>query len=129
MSTGAAEGIALLLWQADPAQPAKLATPFAMAAVAAAMDTPVELYFTAASVRLLLPGVADGLHTADGAPRSIGEWMRMAHGHGARFFACTDALAAQGLAGARLIDECSGHGGAVAFMARAADLRWRTLVF
>ncbi|HMN74937.1 MAG TPA: hypothetical protein PKC97_02650 [Burkholderiaceae bacterium] len=43
--------------------------------------------------------------------------------------ACSDALHAQGLEFAQLIPECSGHGGAVQFMARAADLRWRALVF
>jgi len=43
--------------------------------------------------------------------------------------ACTDALHAQGIAPDGLIPECRGHGGAVQFMARAADLRWRTLVF
>lgn len=55
--------------------------------------------------------------------------MQDAAGHGARFFACTDALVAQGLDGVTLIPEYTGRGGAVQFMARALDLRWRTLVF
>jgi uncharacterized protein len=55
--------------------------------------------------------------------------MREAVDHGAKLYACTDALHAQGLAGTPLIAECSGHGGAVQFMARAASLRWRALVF
>ena len=46
-----AEGIAILLWATHLAQPEKLATPFFHAAAAAAMDVPVEVYFTAASVR------------------------------------------------------------------------------
>ena len=41
----------------------------------------------------------------------------------------SDALAAHGLADTPLIAEVAGRGGAVQFMARALDLRWRTLVF
>ena len=49
--------------------------------------------------------------------------------HGARLLSCTDALHAHGIDPAGLIPECQGHGGAVQFMARALDTRWRTLVF
>ena len=61
--------------------------------------------------------------------RSILQVMQQAVAHGAKLFACSDALHAQGLAFAPLIPECNGHGGAVQFMARAGDLRWRALVF
>jgi hypothetical protein len=36
---------------------------------------------------------------------------------------------AHGIDPSRLIPECAGQGGAVQFAARAADLRWRALVF
>jgi uncharacterized protein len=124
----AAEGIAILLWAAEPEAPHRLATPFFHAAAAAAMDLTVEIYFTARSVHLLVPGVADGLR-ASSHPKTIGDAMREAVAHGAVLLACTDALVAQGLAGTALIAECTGRGGAVQFMARAADPRWRTLVF
>lgn len=133
MSGGNAEqpaaGVALLLWAADPDDPQRLATPFFHAAAAAALELPVELYFTARSVHLLVPGVAAGLRASARFDKTILDAMREAHGHGARFYACTDALHAQGLAGQPLIAECSGHGGALQFMVRAGDLRWRTLVF
>ena len=122
-------GIALLLWAADPDAPQRLATPFFHAAAAAAMDVPVEIYFTAASVRLLAPGVAQALHPNPAHPKTVLDSMREAVSFGARLYACTDALRAHGLALEGLIAECSGAGGAVQFMARAADLRWRTLVF
>lgn len=125
----AADGVAILLWAADPDTPARLATPFFHAAAAAAMDLPVEMYFTARSVHLLVPGVADRLRASDRVDKTIGDSMREAAAHGARFFVCTDALHAQGLAGQALIPQCQGHGGAVQFMARAASLRWRTLVY
>ena len=125
----AAQGIAILLWAADPDQPERLATPFFHAAAAAAMEWPVELYFTARSVHLLVPGVAASLRASPRHPKTILDAMREAHALGARFLACTDALQAQGLSRQGLIPECLGHGGAVQFMARAGDLRWRTLVF
>lgn len=124
-----AEGIAILLWAADPDAPHRLATPFFHAAAAAAMDMPVEIYFTARSVRLLQPGVAESLRASPHHAKTILDAMREAVGHGAVLLACTDALHANGLDPKQLIPECSGQGGAVQFMARAADLGWRTLVF
>lgn len=124
-----AAGIAILLWAAEPEAPHRLVTPFFHAAAAAAMDTPVEIYFTARSVHLLMPGVADGLRASTFHDKTVGQAMREAVAHGAKLYACTDALHAQGLDRAQLIPECAGHGGAVQFMARASDLRWRTLVF
>lgn len=124
-----AEGLALLLWAADPAQPERLATPFFHAAAAAALEVPVEIYFSARSVHLLVPGVAEKLHASPLFGKTVLDSLREAHAQGARLLVCTDALHAQGLHDTPLIPECSGHGGAVQFMARACDLRWRALVF
>jgi len=124
-----AEGIAILLWAADPDAPHRLATPFFHAAAAAAMDLPVEIYFTARSVRLLVPGVAESLRASERHGKTVLDALREAVAHGARLLACSDALDAAGIDAATLIPECHGRGGAVQFMARAADLRWRTLVF
>ncbi len=123
-----AAGLAILLWASDPAQPHRLMTPFFHAAAAAAFDLPVEIYFSARSVKLLEPGVAAALLASD-HPKTVYDAMREAVDHGAMLFACSDALAANGLAGAELIAECTHRGGAVQFVARAMDLRWRTLVF
>lgn len=129
----AVDGVAILLWAADPDAPHRLATPFAVAASAAALELPVELYFTARCVRLLVPGVAEGLRASQAEPRphpkTVLDAMREALDHGARFFACSDALQAQGLTLPMLMPECSGHGGALQFAARAGDRRWRALVF
>ena len=124
-----AEGIAILLWACEPESPERLVTPFFHAAAAAAMEVPVEVYFTARSVRLLVPGVAEGLRGSPVHDKTVLDAMREAVAHGAVLLACTDALHAQGVDPQRLIPECTGRGGAVQFMARAADLRWRTLVF
>lgn len=122
------DGIAILLWAADPAQPDKLATPLFHAAAAAAMDVPVELYFSAASVRLLVPGVADGLRASQRVDKTIGDNLREAAALGAQLYACSDALHAQGVDATTLLPGVQ-RGGAVQFMARAIDARWRALVF
>lgn len=123
-----AAGVAIMLWSADASCPQRLATPFFHAAAAAAMDVPVELYFTAASVQLLVPGVAARLRASARSDKTIADNLREAVELGARLFACSDALAAQGIAPDTLLPGCA-RGGAVQFMARAIDLRWRTLVF
>ena len=121
-------GVAILLWAADRAAPERLATPFFHAAAAAAMEVPVEIYFTAASVHLLVPGVAAGLRASPRVDKTIADNLREAVGLGAQLFACSDALHAQGLQAAQLMAGVQ-RGGAVQFMARAMDLRWRALVF
>ncbi|WP_341888732.1 DsrE family protein [Variovorax sp. YR752] len=123
------DGIAILLWAADPDTPQRLATPFFHAAAAAAMEIPVEIYFTARSVQLLAPGVAAQLRASERHDKTVLESMREAVSQGVLFYACSDALDAHGLELTALIPECHGRGGAVQFMARAADRRWRTLVF
>jgi predicted peroxiredoxin len=128
MTSGTAHGIAILLWASEPESPHRLVTPFFHAAAAAAFDLHVELYFTARSVLLLKPGVAQALR-ASSHPGTVYDAMRVAGEHGAVFHACTDALAAHGMSSTPLIPECTRRGGAVQFMTRASDLRWRTLVF
>ena len=123
------EGVAILLWACEPEAPHRLATPFFHAAAAAAMDLRVEIYFSARSVLLLQTGVAAGLRASARHDKTVLDALHEAVSHGATLLACTDALRAQGLSHADLIAECSGHGGAVQFMARTADPAWRTLVF
>lgn len=121
-------GVAILLWAADASVPERLATPFFHAAAAAAMDVPVEIYFSAASVRLLVPGVAAGLRASPRVDKTIADNLREATALGAQLFACSDALHAQGIEAAQLMPGVQ-RGGAVQFMARAIDRDWRVLVF
>jgi predicted peroxiredoxin len=121
-------GLALLLWACEPEASHRLVTPFVHAAAAAALDLPVEVYFSARSVELLRPGVAASLRPST-HPRTVLDAMAQAVEHGAVFHACSDALMAHDLALGDLIPLCRRRGGAVQFMARAGDLRWRALVF
>jgi predicted peroxiredoxin len=127
-----AERLAILVWAADPLVPHLCATPFYFAAAAAAMDAEVEMYFTARSVQLLAGDVADRIH-ADGGDgpqrRSVGDFLREAHGYGVRFYACPTAMQAHGVAAADLRAEVQGQAGAAAFIGRTLDEGWRTLSF
>jgi len=122
-------GVAIMLWACEPEAPHRLATPFFHAAAAAAMDVPVEIYFTARSVQLLVPGVAASLRASPLFDKTIADALHEAVDHGAVLLACTDALRAQGIDPDALIPACTRRGGAVQFMARACDPAWRTLVF
>jgi hypothetical protein len=122
-------GLAILLWAADPDDPVRLATPFAHAAAAAALEVQVEVYFTARAVLLLKPGVAENLRASERFDKTIADWMQDALDHGASFFACSDALAAQGLTPDDLMPAGRRHGGAVQYASRAAHSAWTALVF
>jgi uncharacterized protein len=123
------ERLAILVWAAEPESPQRCATPFHFAAAAAALDAEVEMYFTARSVRLLLPTVAAGLYpaTGDGA-LPLTHFIEQAVEAGVRFFACPTALAAHCAAGEALRADVR-HAGAASFLGRTLDPAWRSLSF
>ena len=121
--------LAILLWSAEPERPHLCGTPFFHAAAAAAMDIEVEMFFTSRSIRLLAQGVADVIYLGEGKEQSVGEYMRQAHEFGAKFFACSQTMAAHGVSGEMLVPEVAGHAGAAAFIARALDADWATLTY
>ena len=101
----AAEGLAILLWSCDPEAPAAPGHALPHAAAAAAMEVPVELYFVARSVHLLVLGVAAALRASDLAGHSVLDHARSGLARRA-LLACSEALRAQGLEGRALIPEC-----------------------
>lgn len=121
--------LAILLWAAGPDAPQLCATPFFHAAAAAAMDVEVEIYCTSKSVLLLVENQAAGMHAGTGHEVSIYRHMQQAVGFGAKIFACSDALDAHEVDRAKLIPELTGIAGAAAFLGRALDPEWTTLVF
>lgn len=122
-------GVALLLWACSPEQAGLCATPLYAALAARALELPVEVYCTAGSVRLLQRGVAEGLRPSPRHDKTLHQLLREAHEAGVQLYACSTALAVQGVSAGDLIAECAGHGGLLQYMARAADARWRCLVF
>lgn len=121
--------VALLIWSADLSQPQRLATPFVMAQAAVALDQTVEMYFTARATEVLLADSAQHLIGFGPEQQPIAHYLQQARALGTGLYACSQALHALGLTSAQLASECSGLGGAVQFMSRAADPDWQTLVF
>lgn len=121
--------LAILLWATAPDAPQRCATPFFHAAAAAAMDADVEVHFASESVLLLVQGTAARLYAGDEVNKSIYDHMQQATRLGAKFLACSDALAAHGLDTSMLIPELTGVAGAAAFLGRVLDAEWATLVF
>jgi hypothetical protein len=121
--------LAILLWASSREQPQLCATPFFHAAAAAAMDVDVELHFSSRSVLLLVPGVAATLYAGDERDVTIYQHMQQAAKFGARFYACTDAIAAHSIDRSHLVAELTGFAGAAAFIGRALDPEWATLIF
>lgn len=60
---------------------------------------------------------------------SIYRHMQQAAKFGTRFYACSDALDAHAVDRAKLVPELTGIAGAAAFLDRALDPEWATLVF
>lgn len=121
--------LALLLWSLSPELPERCAAPFVYAAAAGAMDCEVEVHFTGAAVRLLVPGVAEGIFGGPGGKKSIAAFMQDASEVGAKFFACPMALLQAGLRDGPFIESFAGTVGATAFVVKSLDPEWSTLVF
>lgn len=121
------KNLAILLWAASPEHPDLCAAPFVYAMAAAALDVEVEVHFAGASVRLLADGVAALALTSGGKP--LQAFMAEASALGARFYACSMAARQYLPDGVARIPELTGEAGATAFVDRALDPEWRTLVF
>lgn len=127
--SGSVRSVAMLLWSADLSAPQRLATPFVLAQAAAVMDLEVEIYFSAQSVHLLTAQAGATLVGFGPEQRALADYLAQVHELGIGLYACGQALHAAGLERSGLTSLCSGIGGSVQFMGRAADPAWRTLVF
>ena len=70
---------------------------------------------------LLYPGPA--------RDRTVAEYMAHALEQGAKFFACSQAMAAHGVGADMLIEGVAGQAGAAAWVGRCMDEDWVTLVY
>jgi len=119
----------IVLMNTDPRNPEELGAPFYHASVAAAMDYPVDVVCTATAGKLLLKGVAEKLRTRPDAPRSVLDWIREAHGHGVKFWACPANLELFGVTKDDLIPECEGVMGAAAMIEQIMEGDGRVLTY
>jgi predicted peroxiredoxin len=119
----------IVLMNTDPRNAEELGAPFYYAAVAAAMDHQVDVICTAAAGRLMLKGVAAGLHVKPGDPKTVYDWIKEAHDQGARFWACPANLELFDSSETDLIAECSGLMGAAAMIQDIMDGECKVLTF
>jgi predicted peroxiredoxin len=119
----------VVLANTDPRNAEELGAPFYYAAVAAAMDHEVDVLCTATAGRLMLKGVAETLHVKPGDPKTVYDWIKDAHEHGARFWACPANLELFDKSEADLIPECAGVMGAAAMIQDIMDGECRVLTF
>lgn len=119
----------IVLANTDPRNVEELGAPFYYAAVAAAMDYQVDVLCTATSGRLMLKGVAEKLTIKPGDPKTVYDWIKEAHDHGARLWACPANLELFDKRESDLIPECSGLMGAAAMIQGIMDGECKVLTF
>ena len=122
-------GLTILICSPTVDRPEFCVTPLVHAAVARAMDCEVEVHFAGPAVRFLAEGVPDALYPTPAREKSIRDFLRDAASSGAALLACGMARATWIGPDERLIPECAGTVGGAAFIARAMDSEWVTLVF
>lgn len=121
--------LVMMLLTISPDQPHLCGTPFFQAATAAAMDAEVEIYFASSATRLLVRGIADGIHPSDNKAKSVYGFMQDASQLGVKFFACGGALEAYAITSELLIPECTGIAGAAAYICRVMDDDWKSITY
>lgn len=119
----------IVLLNTDPRNVEELAAPFYHAAIAAAMDYEVDVVCTATAGKLMLKGVAGALHVKPGHSKTVLDWIREAHEHGARFWACPANLDLFGVTESDLIQECNGMMGAATMIQDIMDGDCRVLTY
>jgi predicted peroxiredoxin len=113
----------------DPRNPEELGAPFYYAAVAAAMDFSVDVLCTATAGKLMLKGVAETIAIKPGDAKTVYDWIKEAHDHGAKLWACPANLELFDKTEADLIPECQGVMGAAAMIADIMGDECRVLTF
>lgn len=119
----------IVLANTDPRNSEELGAPFYHAAIAAAMDYEVDVVCTATSGKLMIRGVAEALHVKPSDPKTVYAWIKEAHDHGVRFWACPANLDLFDIKEQDLIPECSGMMGAADMMQRIMGDEYRVLSY
>jgi predicted peroxiredoxin len=124
-----ARKLLIVLVNTDPRNPEELGAPFYHAAVAAAMDYEVDVICAATAGRLMRKGVAEAIRIKADQDKTVYDWIREAHGHGTRFWACPANLALFDMTEADLIPECRGLMGAATMLERVLSDDYRVLTY
>ena len=124
-----AKKLVIVLVNTDPRHGEELGAPFYHAAVAAAMEYEVEVHCVAASGRLMKKGVAEKLFVKPGSGTSVYDFIKEAHSHGVKFYACPADLELFDMTEADLIPECAGLRGSAALIGEIMDGDCKVLTY
>jgi predicted peroxiredoxin len=124
-----ARKLVIVLVNTDPRNGEELGAPFFHAAVAAAMNFDVQVICAATAGRLMREGVAETLTVKAGADKTVYDFIRDAHRHGAKFYACPANLDLFDMTESDLIPECTGLMGSAAMIAQIMEEDCRVLTY
>lgn len=121
--------IVLQLWQSSTAAPQLAATPFMLAASAAAMDWPVEIHALGASVELFVRDNTARHYAVAPLNRPLSAYIEDATRSGVKVYLCSTAMRDRGLEPEAMIEGCQSVIGMVAMLERVAQTDTTVLTF
>ncbi len=121
--------LVLQLWQSSTAAPQLAATPFMLAASAAAMDWPVEIHALGASVELFVRDNAARHQTVAPLNRPLSAYIEDATRSGVRVYLCSTAMRDRGLEPTDMLEGCQSVLGMVTMLERLAQVDTTVLTY
>ena len=121
--------LVLQLWQSSTAAPQLAATPFMLAASAAAMDWPVEIHAVGASVELFVRDNAARHQTVAPLNRPLSAYIEDATRSGVRVYLCSTAMRDRGLEPTDMLEGCQSVLGMVTMLERLAQVDTTVLTY
>ncbi len=121
--------LVLQLWQTSTASPQLAATPFMLAASAAAMDWPVEIHALGASVELFVRDSAARHQAVAPLNRPLSAYIEDATRSGAKVYLCSTAMRDRGLEPTDMLEGCQTVIGMVTMLERVAQTDTTVLTY
>jgi predicted peroxiredoxin len=121
--------LVLQLWQTSATAPQLAASPFMLAASAAAMDWPVEIHALGASVELFVRDNAARHQTVVPLNRPLSAYIEDATRSGVRVYLCSTALRDRGLEPTDMLEGCQSVLGMVTMLERLAQVDTTVLTY
>ena len=121
--------LVLQLWQTSATAPQLAATPFMLAASAAAMDWPVEIHALGASVELFVCDNAARHQKVAPLNRPLSAYIEDATRSGVKVYLCSTAMRDRGLEPTDMLEGCQSVLGMVTMLERLAKVGTTVLTY
>jgi len=121
--------LVLQLWQTSAAAPQLAATPFMLAASAAAMDWPVEIHALGASVELFVRDNVARHQVVAPLNRPLSAYIEDATRSGVKVYLCSTAMRDRGLVPEDMLEDCQSVLGMVTMLERLAQVGTTVLTY